>query len=110
MVGHAPGILVGTIIQTSQDYIQEQIRGLGSNIVYAFFETGSQGESRSQADFIKQADVEAVRSELGGRIVAVTGGMRNIEHILIKGREQEVKIIGLDGDYKSVPQPGPLGG
>src|SRR3989441_704611 len=102
LIGNASVILVVTISQTSQDYILEQIRGLGSNIVYAFFETGSQGESRSQADFIKQADVEAVRSELGGRIVAVTGGMSNIDRILINGREQDVKIIGSDGYYKSV--------
>src|SRR6266481_6005187 len=102
MIGNASVILVVTISQTSQDYILEQIRGLGSNIVYAFFETGSQGESRSQADFIKQADVEAVRSELGGRIVAVTGVMSNIDRILINGREQDVKIIGSDGYYKSV--------
>src|SRR5260370_13908003 len=80
----------------------EQVRGVGSNIVYAYFETGGQSESRSQADFIKQADVEAVRSELGGRIVAVTGVMSNIDRILINGREQDVKIIGSDGYYKSV--------
>src|SRR5260370_8373016 len=71
-------------------------------MVYAFFETGSQGESRSQADFIKQADVEAVRSELGGRILAVTGVMSNTDRILINGREQDVKVIGSDAYYKSV--------
>src|SRR5713226_5394491 len=102
LIGNASVILVVTISQTSQDYILEQIRGLGSNIVYAFFETGSQGESRSQADFIKQADVEAVRSELGGRIVAVTGVMSNTDRILINGREQDVKVIGSDAYYKSV--------
>src|SRR6267154_4109959 len=102
MIGNASVILVVTISQTSQDYILEQIRGLGSNIVYAFFETGSQGESRSQADFIKQADVEAVRAELGGRIVAVTGVMSNTDRILINGKEQDVKVIGSDGYYKSV--------
>src|SRR5260370_6674854 len=102
MIGNASVILVITISQTSQDYILEQIRGLGSNIVYAFFETGSQGESRSQADFIKQADVEAVRSELGSRIVAVTGVMSNTDRILINGREQDVRVIGSDAYYKSV--------
>jgi putative ABC transport system permease protein len=102
MIGNASVILVVTISQTSQDYILEQIRGLGSNIVYAYFETGSHAESRSQADFIKQTDVEAVRSELGSRIVAVTGVMSNIDHILINGREQDVKVIGSDPYYKSV--------
>src|SRR6266571_163086 len=102
LIGNASVILVVTISQTSQDYILEQIRGLGSNIVYAYFETGSQAESKSQADFIKQADVDAVRSELGPRIVAATGVMSNTDHILINGKEQDVKIIGSDQYYKSV--------
>src|SRR3954463_8435879 len=75
LIGNASVILVVTIAQTSQDYILEQIRGLGSNIVYAYFETGSQALGKSQADFIKQADVEAVRAELGSRIFAATGVM-----------------------------------
>src|ERR1043166_9931192 len=79
LIGNASVILVVTISQTSQDYILEQIRGLGSNIIYAYFETGGQAQSRSQSDFIKQADVEAVRGELGARIVAATGVMRSEE-------------------------------
>ena len=42
LIGNASVILVVTIAQTSQDYILEQIRGLGSNIIYAYFETGGQ--------------------------------------------------------------------
>src|SRR5258705_1696479 len=77
MIGNASVILVVTISQTSQDYILEQIRGIGSNMIYAYYETGSQAESKSQAEFIKQQDVEALRGELGRRIVAVTCVMRN---------------------------------
>ena len=102
LIGNASVILVVTISQTSQDYILEQIRGLGSNIIYAYYEGGSQAESKSPADFIKQADVMAVRSELGGRIVAVTGVMSNTDRILIGGKQQDVKIIGSDQYYKSV--------
>ena len=102
MIGNASVILVVTISQTSQDYILEQIRGIGSNMIYAYYETGSQAESKSQADFIKQQDVEAVRGELGRRIVAVTGVMSNTDRILINGKEQDVKVIGSDQYYKSV--------
>jgi putative ABC transport system permease protein len=102
MIGNASVILVVTISQTSQDYILEQIRGLGSNIIYAYFETGSQAESKSQADFIHQADVQAVRTGLGSRIVAVTGVMNNTDHILINGKQQDVKVIGADEYYRSV--------
>ncbi len=102
MIGNASVILVVTISQTSQDYILEQIRGLGSNIIYAYFETGSQAESKSQADFIHQADVQAVRTGLGSRIVAVTGVMNNTDSILIDGKQRDVKVIGADQYYRSV--------
>ncbi len=102
MIGNASVILVVTISQTSQDYILEQIKGIGSNMIYAYYQTGSQAESKSQADFIKQQDVEAVRRELGSRIVAATGVMSNTDRILIDGKEQDVKIIGSDQYYKSV--------
>jgi putative ABC transport system permease protein len=102
MIGNASVILVVTISQTSQDYILEQIRGLGSNMIYAYFETGSQAGTKSAADFIKQADVNEVRSELGRRIVAVTAVMNNTDSILINGKQRDVKVIGSDQYYKSV--------
>jgi putative ABC transport system permease protein len=102
MIGNASVILVVTISQTSQDYILEQIRGLGSNMIYAFYETGSHAETKSAADFIKQADVNVVRTELGRRIVAVTAVMNNTDSILINGKQRDVKVIGSDQYYKNV--------
>jgi putative ABC transport system permease protein len=102
MIGNASVILVVTISQTSQDYILEQIRGLGSNMIYAFFETGSHADTKSAADFIKQADVNVVRTELGRRIVAVTAVMNNTDSILIDGKQRDVKVIGSDQYYKNV--------
>jgi putative ABC transport system permease protein len=102
MIGNASVILVVTISQTSQDYILEQIRGLGSNMIYAYFETGSHVDTKSAADFIKQADVNVVRTELGRRIVAVTAVMNNSDSILINGKQRDVKVIGSDQYYKNV--------
>jgi len=102
MIGNASVILVVTISQTSQDYILEQIRGLGSNMIYAYFETGSHADTKSAADFIKQADVNVVRTELGRRIVAVTAVMNNSDSILIDGKQRDVKVIGSDQYYKNV--------
>src|SRR5580765_565323 len=93
MIGNASVILVVTISQTSQDYILEQIKGIGSNMIYAYYEAGSHAESKSQADFVKEQDVNAVRSELGTRIIAVTGVMSNTDRILISGKERDVKVI-----------------
>src|SRR5688572_8819827 len=63
VIGNASVILVVTISLTSRDYILEQIRGIGSNMVYAYYEAGTQDATRVQADFVKMADVVAVREQ-----------------------------------------------
>src|ERR1700761_9764964 len=74
VIGTASVILVVTISLTSENYILEQIEGVGSNMIFASYEVGTQ-ESNSQvnADFIKTSDVEAVRQQLANRIVAAKG-------------------------------------
>src|SRR2546423_14545531 len=80
VIGVASVILVVTISKTSQEYILEQIEGVGSNMVFAQYEVGSQ-ETANQvdADFIKVSDVQAVRDQLADRIVAATGVEANFD-------------------------------
>src|SRR5579862_5552857 len=76
VIGNASVILVVTISLTSRDYILGQIQRIGSNLIYAEHEASqNQGTGTSDADFIKVADIDAVRRELGSRIVAATGVM-----------------------------------
>ena len=96
VIGNASVILVVTISLTSRDYILEQIRGIGSNMIYAFYEAGSQTAPNIDADFVKMADVEAVREQLGSRITAATGVMSNYDRLVIGGREQDVAVLGTD--------------
>src|SRR5947209_20388031 len=72
IIGNASVILVVTISLTSQDYILDQIRGIGSNLIYASYQAGGQSAIKVDADFIKLADVQAVREQLANRIVAAT--------------------------------------
>jgi putative ABC transport system permease protein len=102
VIGNASVILVVTISLTSRDYILEQIRGVGSNMIYAYYEAGSQTASQVEADFVKVADVEAVRQQLGSRIVAATGVMTVYDRMLIEGKEQDIKVIGSDDQYGAV--------
>jgi len=102
VIGNASVILVVTISLTSRDYILEQIRGIGSNMVYAYYEAGSKTSGSVGADFVKMADVEAVRQQLGPDIVAATGVMTNYDQMIIEGREEDVKIIGSDEHYHNV--------
>src|SRR5205823_10465321 len=87
MIGTASVILVVTISLTSQSYILEQIEGVGSNMIFASFEVGSQQSSAEvNADFVKMADIQAVREQLSSRIVAATGIESTIDSMLINGR------------------------
>lgn len=102
VIGNASVILVVTISITSRDYILDQIRGIGSNLIYAQYEAGTNTSTKVDADLIKMADVEAVRRQLGSRIVAATGIMTNYDRILIGGKEQDVSVIGSDEQYQLV--------
>ena len=55
-----------------------------------------------QADFIKLADVQAVRNALGSEIVAATAVMPSNDRIVMNGRERDVTIIGTDDQYSKV--------
>jgi putative ABC transport system permease protein len=103
VIGTASVILVVTISLTSQSYILEQIEGVGSNMIFASYEIGGQqADAQVDADFIKMNDVERVRTELAGQIVAVTPIMNNIDRMTIRGREQDVLIVGSDQYYQPV--------
>src|ERR1700742_3977317 len=93
VIGTASVILVVTISLTSRDYILEQVQGIGSNIIFAYY---------ANAGGSTVADVETIRHELTSDIVAATGVMSNFDRILIGGKEQDVKVIGTDQDYHTV--------
>jgi len=102
VIGNASVIVVVTISITSREYILDQIRGVGSNLIYGQYSAGTNTSTQVDADFIKLADVQAVRNELGNRIVAATGVMTNYGRLLINGKEQDVSVIGSDEQYPIV--------
>src|SRR5271165_6055452 len=70
VIGTASVILVVTISLTSRDYILEQVEGVGSNIIFAYFANGGSTTVTADADYVKMADVEAIRQELRTDITA----------------------------------------
>jgi putative ABC transport system permease protein len=103
VIGNASVILVVTISLTSRDYILDQIQRIGSNLVYAQYEAGNNTASATaNADYIKIADTDAVREQLGARIVAATGVMNSFDRMRIEGKEEDVAIIGTDQYYPMV--------
>ncbi|MGA2143600.1 MAG: ABC transporter permease [Bryobacteraceae bacterium] len=102
VIGTASVILVVTISLTSRDYILEQIEGIGSNIVFGYYVTSGPTVASADADYVKMSDVEAVRQDLAGDIVAATGVMSSFERVLVGSRQREVKVIGTDQEYRAV--------
>jgi len=102
VIGTASVILVVTISLTSRDYILEQVQGIGSNIIFAYYVSAGPSSATADADYIKMTDVEAIRRQTGADIVAATGVMSNFDRILIGGKEQDVKVLGTDEDYQAV--------
>src|SRR5581483_11828172 len=92
VIGTASVILVVTISLTSRDYILEQVQGIGSNIIFAYYVSAGTATPTADADYIKMADVEEIRKQLRSDIVAATGVMSNFDHVLIGGKLQDVKV------------------
>jgi putative ABC transport system permease protein len=103
VIGTASVILVVTISMTSQNYILEQIEGVGSNMIFASYEVGTQqSNAEVNADFIKISDVQSIRSQLASRIVAATGIESNYDAMFINGKEERLLVIGSDEYYRPV--------
>ncbi len=102
IIGNASVILVVTISLASRDLILDLIRGIGSNLVYASYEAGGQNTAKVEADFVKTADVQALRQDLGNRIIAATAVMPIQDQIVVNGKVREVPIDGVDEYYADV--------
>jgi len=103
VIGTASVILVVTISLTSQTYILEQIEGVGSNMIFAQYEVGSQqAAGEVSGDFIKLSDLDAIRQQLADRIVAATGVENSFDNIVMDGKVQRLLVIGSDEYYKPV--------
>src|SRR5262249_21061268 len=64
--------------------------------------TSGPATAAADADYIKMADVEAIRQNLASQIVAATGVMASFDRVPVGGRSREVKVIGTDDAYQAV--------
>src|SRR5215467_4851393 len=69
VIGTASVILVVTISLTSRDYILQQVEGVGSNIIFAYYASSGPSTAIADADYVKLRDVDAIREELAPDLV-----------------------------------------
>ena len=101
VVANASVILVVSTALTGRDFVVRQIQGVGSNLVYAYYEAGG-NVSESEADYITVADVDAVRRELGPRARGTAGVMGTWDRLVIDGRERQIRVLGAGAEYQTV--------
>ncbi len=102
IIGNASVILVVTISLASKNLILDQIRGIGSNLVWANYEAGGENSAKVQADFVNLADVQALRDALGGTITAATAVIPNHSQLVVNGKIRDVGVNGVDAHYAEV--------
>lgn len=93
--------LVATVAATGSAFVLGQIEGVGSNLVYAYYEPGG-NVSPSEADYIDRGDVDAVRARLGPLATAVAGVSSAWDSLVIDGVPMQVRVLGSSEHYSFV--------
>ncbi len=100
-IGTASIILVVTIALTSKEYILQQIQGVGSNLIYLYYEAGNTiSSTKSRSDELSMGDLRAVQDLPG--IAEATAIVVQHDRLTIHGQEREITIIGATVDYSKV--------
>ncbi len=102
IIGTASVILVVTIALTGRDYIMQQIEGVGSNLIYAFYEAGDKPISRSAlSDHLTVEDLQAVRQEVA-HVRAAAAIIIQYDRLVVDSAERDVTVIGTNEDYRLI--------
>src|ERR1043166_317096 len=66
VIGTASLIVVVTIGLTGKQYVMGQIQGIGANLIYAYYEGGSNASVKTTNDFLTVDDMRAVMQQVSG--------------------------------------------
>jgi putative ABC transport system permease protein len=98
VIGTASIILVITVSLTGRKYILDQIQGVGSNLIYAYYEAStSVASTRTPGDDLSVGDLAAVRQIPG--VAHATGLIAAHAQMSIEGRGRDVTVLGTTPEY-----------
>jgi len=103
VVGTASLILVVTIGLTGKQYIMGQIQAIGANMIYAYYEGGSNSSiSKVEQDELTINDMRAAREEVTG-IRAASPMVELHDRIAVGGgKERDILVLGVSPQYADV--------
>ncbi len=101
VIGTASIILVVTIALTGREYILQQIQGVGSNLIYLYYEARSTvSGATTLSDDLTLGDLDAIQSLSG--VAYATGIVVDHDRLVVRGRERQVVVLGVTPDYLRV--------
>ena len=102
VIGTASLILVTTIGLTGKQYLLNQIQAIGSNWVYAEYESGGERISNTGSDALTIDDMEAVQHQVSG-IAYASPVVPLSERVAVGGgKERDLQIMGVYPEYQQV--------
>ena len=102
VIGTASLILVTTIGLTGKQYLLNQIQSIGSNWVYAEYESGGERITNTGNDALTIEDMEAVQHQVDG-ISAASPVIPLNERVAVGGgKERDLQIMGVYPEYQQV--------
>src|SRR5450432_210299 len=102
VIGTASLIIVVTIGLTGKQYVMNQIQAIGANLIYAYYEAGSNGAQNGGSDFLTIDDMHAVQQEVPG--IQAASPMAEIhDRIGVGGgKERDILVLGVSQQYSTV--------
>lgn len=102
VIGTGSLIMVVTIGLTGKQYVMNQIQGIGANLIYAYYEAGSNASVGGGNDYLTVEDMRAVQQEVPG-IQAASPMLELHDRILVGGgKERDILILGVSPQYATV--------
>jgi putative ABC transport system permease protein len=102
VIGTASLILVTTIGLTGKQYLLNQIQSIGSNWIYAEYESGGGRITDTGNDALTISDMEAVQREVIGIAAASPVQPLNERVVVASGKERDLQIMGVYPQYEQV--------
>lgn len=104
VIGTASLILVVTIGLTGKQYVMSQIQSIGANLIYAYYEGGSNASVSLGAggDYLTVEDMKAVQQQVPG-IQAASPMLELHDRISVgNGKERDILVLGVSPQYEIV--------
>ncbi len=101
-VGTAALILVVTVALTGKTYVLAQIEAVGTNVIWAEYSGMSSASTSTVADFLTANDMIAVEQQVPGLKEASVVVNLHERIALNGGKEQDILVLGVDPEYKTV--------